>query len=183
MNSTRRSAMRLALFLGCIDVEPDLNGSTYKEHLAALTGQFLSLDLELRKEARRRGRKRIRAAPGLEMAAGHLIPILPPTPPTPGRWARKYELSRRKMQHWPPETPPCAVCRMGCGLPKRSWPSQEIAERIRLRQNDPRLVVYECPAQPGFWHLGRRKISNIKGSAILNIHSLPESASAVSKQV
>jgi hypothetical protein len=37
--------MRLALFLGCVDVEPDLmKGSTYKEHLVALTGQFLSLD-------------------------------------------------------------------------------------------------------------------------------------------
>jgi hypothetical protein len=46
---------------------------------------------------------------------------------------------------------------MRCGLPKRSWPTQEIAETIRLRQNDPLLVVYECPAQPGFWHLGHRK--------------------------
>lgn len=157
MNSTRRSAMRLALFLGCVDVEPNLmEGSTYKEHLVALTDQFLSLDLELRKEARRRGRKRIREAPGLETAAGHLIPRTPPTPPKRGRPTRKYELSRRKRQHWPPETPPCAVCRMRCGLSKRSWLTQEIAETIRLRQNDPLLVVYECPAQPGFWHLGHR---------------------------
>ena len=155
MNSTRRSAMRLALFLGCVDVEANLmKGSTYKEHFVTLTGQFLSLDLELRKEARRRGRKRIREAPGLEMAAGHLIPRTLPTQP---KRERRTHKSRKKIQHWPRETPPCAVCRMGCGLPKRSWPSQEIAETIRLRQNDPLLVVYECPAQPGFWHLGHRK--------------------------
>jgi hypothetical protein len=166
MNSARRSALRLALFLGCVDVEPNLNGSTYKDHLAALNSQFLSIDIELRKEARRKGRKRIREARGLEKAAGHLIPTLQPTPPERGRWARKYELSRTKTQHWPPETPPCAVCRMGCGLPKRSWPSREIAEGIRLRQNDPLLVGYECPAQPGLWHLGHRKTSNIRGSAI-----------------
>ncbi|HKU24526.1 MAG TPA: hypothetical protein VJQ54_03585, partial [Candidatus Sulfotelmatobacter sp.] len=84
-------------------------------------------------------------------------------PPKPGRWWRKYEQSRRKVLHWPPDSPPCVACRMGCGLPKRSWPSQEIAERIRLRQNDPLLVAYECPAQPGFWHLGHRKRSNLKG--------------------
>jgi hypothetical protein len=44
---------------------------------------------------------------------------------------------------------------MGGGFPKRSWPSMKWAEEVWARQHDrDTLRVYECPAQPGFWHLG-----------------------------
>jgi hypothetical protein len=44
---------------------------------------------------------------------------------------------------------------MGGGFPKRSWPSREWAEDVLGRQHDRDILrVFECPVQPGFWHLG-----------------------------
>ena len=57
------------------------------------------------------------------------------------------------MADWDESTPPCPVCRLLGDLPKRSWPDPAMAEEVRLR-SDPTLKVYECPVQPGFWHLG-----------------------------
>jgi hypothetical protein len=157
MNRSRRNALRLALYLDCIGVKPILSGRSYREYCFALSTQFLSMGAEQRKEARRRGRKRIREAPGLRKAAGHLIPVSSPSAPRSGKWRRNYENYKRKMLLWPSETPPCPVCRMWGGLPKRSWPNWEQAEEIRIRQNDRLLSLFECPVQRGFWHLGHKR--------------------------
>jgi hypothetical protein len=156
MNRSRRNALRLALYLDCIGVKAVLSGKCYREYCCALSNQFLSIDAEQRKAARRRGRELIRESPGLRKAAGHLIPVSQPAPKG-GRWRRNYENHKRKMLLWPSETPPCPVCRMWGGLPKRSWPSWELAEEVRLRQNDRLLSLYECPVQAGFWHLGHKR--------------------------
>jgi hypothetical protein len=53
--------------------------------------------------------------------------------------------------------PKCPRCRMRCGLPKKSWPSHEMAEESRSRSPEAvRLVTYECPHQPGYWHVGHK---------------------------
>jgi hypothetical protein len=161
MNPARRDAMRLALYLRCIGVEPMVSGHCYKDYRRSLNEQILSFDREMRREARRRARKLIREAPGLMNAAAHLLPPLPPAPlpePSPGQSRRSLERQRyrRRMLLWPPETPPCKKCRMRNGLRKRSWPSWHQAEQIRRRHNEPLLQVYECPVQPGMWHLGHR---------------------------
>jgi hypothetical protein len=128
---------------------------------------------EQRKEARRRGRKRIREAPGLRKAAGHLIPVSSPSAPRSGKWRRNYENYKRKMLLWPSETPPCPVCRMWGGLPKRSWPNWEQAEEIRIRQNDRLLSLFECPVQRGFWHLGHKRSQFGKQQALAINTSTP----------
>jgi hypothetical protein len=44
---------------------------------------------------------------------------------------------------------------MGCGFPKRSWPTRKWTNEVRRRQHDrDKLRVFECPVQPNFWHLG-----------------------------
>jgi hypothetical protein len=46
------------------------------------------------------------------------------------------------------------------GFPKRSWPTREWANEVWGRQHDrDALRVYECPVQPGFWHLGHFRMA------------------------
>jgi hypothetical protein len=166
MSATRQTAMRLALYLDCIGVKPLLIGNSYKEYRDALRIQYQSIEPGLRKEGRTKGRKLIRETEGLDRVACHLVPVLPPAPLLPlaqdkiAKWRLRSENYKRKALLWPPETPPCPKCKMWAGLPKRSWPSRKSAEKVRLRQRDPMLRVYECPVQPGFWHLGHRRIKS-----------------------
>jgi hypothetical protein len=80
--------------------------------------------------------------------------VLSRTRTTPQTLTRQEQILR-KIRNWSSLTPPCPSCRMGCGFPKRSWPSHECAEEVRGRQHDrDTLRVFKCPVQPGFWHLG-----------------------------
>lgn len=153
MNRTRKAAMRLACFIASSgEAKPIVVGTTYKANCKALLNQYLSFPREQRKEGRRKARELIREM-GMERAAGHLVPVLPPPPRGSGKFRRNYLAYQRRMQSWGPEAPPCPVCKMAwCGLPKRSW-SRELAEQIRLRQGDG-LYIYPCPSQPDFFHLG-----------------------------
>lgn len=162
VSAARRLALRLALYLDCSGTKPVLVGySSYKQYCCTLQKQLAALEPALKKQAQKKGRKLIREAPGLEKAAHHLVVVHPPTPSSGGKWRRRSEQYKHKMLLWAPETPPCPVCRMWGDLPKRSYPSRKHAEDILLRQNDRKLNAYECPAQPGLWHLGhtRRKKS------------------------
>ncbi len=127
---------------------------SYQQYCDALNNQLMLLEPELRKRGRREGRKLILEAPGLEKAASHLVPVPPLTPPRDGRSHLRYEHCERRMLLMPAETPPCPVCRMWGKLPKRSWSSWEMAEQVRLRQKEPNLHVYQCPARSEYWHLG-----------------------------
>jgi hypothetical protein len=54
--------------------------------------------------------------------------------------------------------PKCHHCRMSCGLPKKSWPNKQWAEEALARSGDVTgFNLYECPKQPGYWHLGRKR--------------------------
>lgn len=161
MNEARKRAARLAVYLECAGQVPIIRGSTYRDYCDSLKKQYCALELELRWYARVEGRRRIREY-GLQTAAIGLIPVPPRVKARPkiGPEKRRQQRARylEQARRWPPDSPPCPKCRTARGLPKRCWPSLEMAEAVRVRQNDPGLRVYPCPAvQAGScWHLGHR---------------------------
>lgn len=163
MNRARMRAARMAIFIECAGVVPIIRGSTYREYCRFLEEQYTNLEPEVRRRSRVEGRRRIREQ-GVEAAAIRLIPVPSPTYRTatinPGPRRKKRAKTQDKIRRWPPETPPCPKCRMALGIPKRSWPTREMAEEVLRRQNDPDLHIYPCPVQPGFWHLGHRRNRN-----------------------
>lgn len=160
MNSLRKQAARLAIFLECAGQVPAARGSTYKEQYASLEKQYCSLEPKLRRRARIEGRRLIRAR-GIGPMAIRLIAVPAPvcdlTKLSPVQRRRVRAEYRKRIRRRSPQTPLCPRCMIAPGMPKRSWPSRELAEQARLRQNDPRLHVYPCPAQPNYWHIGHRR--------------------------
>lgn len=150
-------AMRLALYLDSIQETPNVSGKNYREYVVNLSRQFQQLAAEQRKDAKRLGRMRIRECGDLDAAASHLVPVP----------AKKVLLElalgkrREKARQWPLESPACSHCRVrGYDIPKRSFPSQEMAERVRASLCDPLLVTYPCPVQNGWLHIGHPKTKN-----------------------
>ena len=143
--------MRLALYLHSANQTPNASGESYPEWIRALMSQFQNLPPELRKEGKRLGRSRIREF-GLDAAAGFLIHV----PTRAFRQQVRFQKRREKARQWPPETPACPHCKVrGYDIPKRCFPSKEMAERVGTSLRDPFLVAYPCPEQPGLWfHLG-----------------------------
>lgn len=150
--------LRLALYLRSVGIEP---------FAAGVQMQYDRLESEERKRARSGGRRLLKECGSIAKATESLITGIcqQMLSAEPARHAAQRIRTRKeqfpyKSRRWSPLTPPCAVCRMGCGWPKRSWPSREKALEVRDRQHDRgRLVVFACPVQPGFWHLahsGRR---------------------------
>jgi hypothetical protein len=60
MNIRRRLALRLALYLSCVQIIPQLSGQSHRDDEATLTRPFQNLSIEMRREARRTGRRLIR---------------------------------------------------------------------------------------------------------------------------
>jgi hypothetical protein len=146
--------MRLALYLDSIQQVPNVSGESYREYVGNLSRQYQNLSGEQRKEAKSLGRMRIRECGSLETAARHFVPI----PAKAARMELAFQRRREKASLWPPESPACSRCKVrGHDIPKRSWPSQEMADAVRLSLRDPLMVTYPCPAQPDFWHLGHQK--------------------------
>jgi hypothetical protein len=146
--------MRLALYLDSIQQTPNVSGNNYREYVINLTRQFQQLAAEQRKDAKRLGRMRIRECGDLDAAGSHLVAI-----PTK-RVLLELALGKRreKASQWPPEAPACPRCKVkGYNIPKRSWPSQEMAERVRASLCDPLLVTYPCPVENGWFHIGHAK--------------------------
>ena len=160
MNCARMRAARIATFIECAGVLPIIQGSTYSEYCKFLEEQYANLDPVVRRRARVEGRQRLREQ-GVKSAAIRLIPVPSPVFDASTIQSELRRNRRAKYQdqirRWPPETPPCPKCRIARGMPKRSWPTREMAEIVRSQQNDPNLRVYPCPAQPGLWHLGHRR--------------------------
>lgn len=149
--------MRLALYLHSIQQTPNVSGESYPECISNLMGQFQKLPAEQRKEGKRLGRIRIRDGGGLDAVAGYLVPV----PAKALRREIRLQKRREKASQWPPESPACFQCRVrGYDIPKRSWPSQEMADAVRLSLRDPLMVTYACPVQPGYFHVGHAKTRN-----------------------
>jgi hypothetical protein len=146
--------MRLALYLDSIDKTPTVSGETYPERIKNLTSQFENLQIEQRKEGRRIGRIRIRESGGLDAAAAYLVPI----PAKAQRRQIRIQKRREITSRWPLDSPACYRCTVrGFNIPKRSWPSQDAADAVRLSLRDPLLTTYECPEKAGSFHIGHRK--------------------------
>jgi len=138
--------MRLALYLDSIYQTPNVSAASYRKCVGNFMRQFQELSAENRKEGGRLGRLRIRRSGDLEAAAGCLVPV----PASALRREAKLQKRRDTASHWPPETPACFHCKVrGYYIPKRSWPSQEIADAVRLSVRDPLMATYACPGQPG----------------------------------
>jgi hypothetical protein len=150
--------LRLALYLDSVGQTPNVSGETYPERINSLMGQFQRLSAEQRKEARLLAKVRIRQCGDLDAAASYLVP-------TPGKAVRhemRLQKRREKPSQWPLETPACPQCKVrGFDIPKRFWHSQEMADSIRLSLRDPLMVTYACPVQPGYFHLGHRRVSTL----------------------
>jgi len=85
VSAARQLTLRMALYLDCCGVAPIVTGCNYKQYCNALNKQLMSLEPELRKRARTKGRRMICEAPGLEKASGRLVPVPPHPAPGCGR--------------------------------------------------------------------------------------------------
>jgi hypothetical protein len=161
MTKGKRRASRLALYLSSIGIPPVPLASSYKQWATDLEAQYNALEVEQRKLARQTGRRLIKEARSIAIAAAALAnPVVqeiqahnaPSVAPRIQSREEQLDYARRR---WSVLTPPCPSCRMRNGFPKRSWPTREWADEVWGRQHDrDTLRVYECPVQSGFWHLG-----------------------------
>src|ERR1700744_5367356 len=101
-NVLRDQALRLALYLSWIGIDPHVSGTSYREYLSQLTRVYCSVPAQLRKEGRRQGRRMIREAGGVESAASHLLPEPKLAPAITGPWRRAYEKRLKRMLNWGP---------------------------------------------------------------------------------
>jgi len=157
VNTARKRAARLAIYLECTGLLPAVQGATYRDYCASLEKQYCGLESAIRRSARIEGRRRIRQQ-GIQATASRLIPVpmavCDLAKLNPEQRRRVRAAYRKKLRQRSPEILPCPKCRIASGMPKRFWSTRELAEGARARQKDPGLHVYPCPAQPGFWHLG-----------------------------
>ena len=179
MTKGKRRASRLALYLSSIGIPPVPLASGYKQWATDLEAQYNALEVEQRKLARQTGRRLIKEARSIAIAAAALTnPVVqeiqahnaPPVAPRIQSREEQLDYARRR---WSVLTPPCPSCRMRNGFPKRSWPTREWADEVWGRQHDrDTLRVYECPAQPGFWHLGHIR-PPVASVVVQNEHPIP----------
>jgi hypothetical protein len=156
--------MQLALYIHSIGIEPNITGQNYRAYVGNLDRQFQQLDYGRRQEAEQRGRKLINEV-GFEAATANLVPI----PPNQLRRERVRQKRLERMKCWPVDTPPCSSCKFRyLKLPKKSWPSLESAQSELAKHKNTRVVVYPCPANQGYWHLGRLKQKYLKEKPVSN---------------
>ena len=152
MKKGKRRVRRLALYLRSIGIQLNAAGTQ---------SQYDRLEQEQRKFARRTGRQLLVQFGSIAKAnmalTNHVVQeaLAINTQPAVSHNRSREEQFLHHLSRWSPLTPPCPSCRMGCGFPKRSWPSREWADEVRGRQHDrDKLRVFECPVQAGYWHLG-----------------------------
>ena len=138
----KRAAIRIAVFLTTIGVQPRCEGRSWAEILTGLLNQYQSVPIELRREARRNGRILIR-----EQGLLAIVPsvVTGPVQPLPKpRHPQAPAIRRAK----------CPQCRTWNF--KSIWPNREAAEEFCLHSGDVGLQPYPCPHGNG-WHTGHSK--------------------------
>jgi hypothetical protein len=165
MTKGRPRARRLALYLTCIEIPLAPMAGTYTKWAADLQAQYNALEVGQRKLARQVGRRLIKRAGSIAIALASLpdpvVQLIQTDSPLGATRTRSRERQFDEVrERWSALTPPCPSCRMRNGFPKRSWPTREWADEVWRRQYDrDALRVYECPVQPGFWHLGHVRMA------------------------
>jgi len=167
MKKGQRRARRMALYLSSIGIPPVPSAGSYKQWAAGLQAQYNALEVGQRKLARRTGRRLLKESGSIAIAVAslaHAVALQPEVANSPPVAPRSRSRSREEQfdyirRRWSALTPPCPSCRMRNGFPKRSWPTRKWADEVWERQHDrDTLRVYECPVQPGFWHLGHIRL-------------------------
>jgi hypothetical protein len=178
MKKGQRSVRRMSLYLSSIGIPPLPSAGSYKQWAAVLQAQYNALEVGQRKLARQTGRRLLKESGSIAIAVGSLtdpvalLPLMVFTPVAPRTRSREehFDYIRRR---WSALTPPCPSCRMRNGFPKRSWPTRKWADEVWGRQHDrDTLRVYECPVQPGFWHLGHIR-PPVASVVVPNEHLVP----------
>ena len=177
MKKGQRRARRMALYLSSIGIPPVPSAGSYKQWAAVLQAQYNALEVGQRKLARQTGRRLLKESGSIAIAVASLAnpvalqPLTVFTPVAPRTRSREeqFDYIRRR---WSALTPPCPSCRMRNGFPKRSWPTRKWADEVWGKQHDrDTLRVYECPVQPGFWHLGHIR-SPVASVVVPNDHPI-----------
>ena len=171
MKKGKRRVRRLALYLRSIGIQP--NG-------AGTQSQYDQLEQDQRKLARRTGRQLLiqfgSIAKAIVALTNHVVQqtLAGNSPTVVSRNRSREEQFLHNLCRWSLLTPPCPSCRMGCGFPKRSWPTREWADEVRGRQQDrDKLRVFECPVRPGYWHLGHSGRRHADSPVTPHKHPLP----------
>jgi len=159
--SNKQLAERFAAFICALGFTPlPFNHRNEKDYAVALQQQYEELrrtvDPAIAAKARISARAELRRCK-LEAASAGPVPTSPSKP----RFLPKRHKNRRKLEAFFQQRGnlvlKCPKCRMRCGLPKKSWPTREMAEEALKRSLTPaELHIYECPRQPGCWHVGHR---------------------------
>lgn len=161
------AARRLACYLDTIGIRPAIKNLTNRERCRLLLSTYSALPKELRREARRRGRRIIREV-GLMEATLHAYPtwaIAPTIQLTQQEHAEQMAaLMRQSLGQ-------CVSC-SSWGHQKRAWPTRELAESFRPFAGDMSLQSYECPVVSGTYHLGHRNGAESSLSSTANITSI-----------
>jgi hypothetical protein len=178
MKKGQRRARRMALYLSSIGIPPVPSADSYKQWAAVLQAQYNALEVGQRKLARQTGRRLLKESGSIAIAVGSLtnpvalqpLTVLTPVAPLTRSREEQFDYIRRR---WSALTPPCPSCRMRNGFPKRSWPTRKWADEVWGRQHDRNILrVYECPVQPGFWHLGHIR-TPVASLVVPNEHLVP----------
>jgi len=163
MGKAKKSAERYALFIKALGFEPTpYRLQPYDKYAAELQLQYLILKRSVGPEIAARVRRSVRIS---LRPKSQLVATVPDSSGTPipivkkaGKYRKAKDRLRRFFAGYGQTIPECRHCRMSCGLPKKSWPNRQLAEEALARSGDDTgLNLYECPKQPGFWHLGRKR--------------------------
>ncbi|MGC1781726.1 MAG: hypothetical protein WA708_04345 [Acidobacteriaceae bacterium] len=159
----KRLTWRLAALIRALGAVPiPYDHPNEKDYAVAVQRQYEQLrhavDPATAAQARIFARAAIRRF-SLPVAASGSIPLAPGDPSK--RSPPKKRKNRRKLEaffhEWSSLIPKCPKCRMRCGLPKKSWPTLEMAEEAVKRSPKPsELHIYKCPHQTNYWHIGHK---------------------------
>ena len=154
---------RLVVLIRHLGEEPiRVEYAGYVEYSKALHEQYAQLrnkrGIDAVKKARKQARLAIRTT-GLARAASPMPDIIATHSLNPRYIREKTALLRSRCEATPEQSHLCPRCRMRCGLPKISWHSRTLAEQAQARSTEDAtlLKVYQCPHEPGNWHVGHTK--------------------------
>jgi hypothetical protein len=161
MGKAKRSAERYALFIRAFGAEPTpYRLQPYDKYAAELQRQYLYLRQTVGPETAAEIRRSVRAS---LRPKSQFVAVAPDSAGTATsiKKGSKFRKSRERLKRFFAKyghtIPQCRHCRMSCGFPKKSWPSKQRAEEALARSGDVTgFNLYECPKQPGYWHLGRK---------------------------
>jgi hypothetical protein len=143
--SHKRAAMRIAVFLYSIGIQPQFGRASWATAFEDLTARYTSLPNELRHKARIKGRMLIHERDLMTVAKA--IHLDPPQPPRKAPNQKQPQGTGRGL-------PKCCRCKTWAF--KSIWATRRAAEVFCVNAKAPWLHAYECPYGNG-WHVGHMR--------------------------